>query len=259
MMMPALFVGHGSPMNAIENNAFSQKWRLLAKQFPKPKAILAISAHWLTEGSAMTFSMKPETLHDFYGFPPALYDISYPANGDHHLVKRVQHLAQPHTVFADTHSGLDHGTWSILHNMYPDASVPTVQLSIDITQSEQFHFDLGQKLAELRQEGVLILGSGNIVHNLRLMNWEDADPAPYPWAVDFDDYVKNNIEQNHPESLIDYKILMASKLAVPTPEHYLPLLYILGARQPQDKVHFPVTGFEKSSISMRAVIFQSNQ
>jgi len=251
--MPALFVGHGSPMNAIEDNAFSRAWRALAGRLPKPRAILCVSAHWETHGVAVAAAERPVTIHDFYGFPEALFAVRYPAPGDPALARRAAELLAPEPVRLDTEWGLDHGAWSVLRVMYPEADIPVVQLGIDTARPGPFHHDLARRLAPLRDEGVLIVGSGNIVHNLHLFRYDR--PEPLDWAQRFDDTVRERIRSgdhaalSHPESLGP-----EARLAVPTPEHYLPLLYVLAVRRADDRLSF-FNETVTSAISMTSVMF----
>lgn len=252
--MPALFIGHGSPMNAIEETGYSEAWREAAVSIPKPKAILCISAHWETEGTFVTAMTRPKTIHDFYGFPEELYKVQYPAPGSPGLAERVRSLVSSTAVrLDDGYSwGLDHGAWSVLRRMYPEADIPTVQLSLDRTQHPRFHYDLGAELAELRGEGVLIVGSGNIVHNLRLLQWDAREP--YPWAAEFDRTAAELILAGEHDRLVAYPALGESaRLSIPTNEHYLPLLYILALQQPSEPVSFFAEGVPLGSISMRSV------
>jgi 4,5-DOPA dioxygenase extradiol len=247
--LPAIFFGHGSPMNTLEHNRYTEAWRQLGALAGKPKAILAISAHWFVPGTAVTAMEQPKTIHDFYGFPQALFDVRYPARGDPALAARVRELLAPLAVGLDQDWGLDHGTWSVLKHAFPDADVPVVQLSIDATRPASFHHALGAHLAPLRDEGVLIVGSGNVVHNLRTIGWGGG--APYDWAVRFNDYVREAIATGQYERLIDYERAGAdARLAVPTPEHYLPLLYLLGAQRDGESVHVAIDGIEIRSIGM---------
>jgi 4,5-DOPA dioxygenase extradiol len=253
-MLPAIFFGHGNPMNAISENAFTAAWRRFGLTAPKPRAILAISAHWYVPGTGVTVSTAPRTIHDFGGFPESLYAVSYPAPGDPALAHRVEQLLQPLPVQLDSAWGLDHGTWSVLCHVYPQADVPVVQLSIDRAKPAAFHYEIGRKLAPLREEGVLIAGSGNLVHNLRAYAWDRPQADPFDWTVRFEDRARELMLDNETKPLLDYGLLgPESALAVPTPEHYLPLLYVLGARQPADAVSFPVEGFDGRSISMLSV------
>lgn len=235
--MPVLFVGHGSPMNAVEDNDFSRGWARAAAEIPKPKAVLCVSAHWLTRGSAVTAMEKPRTIHDFGGFPRELYQVSYPAPGAPGVAERTAAAAEPTRVALDRDWGLDHGSWSVLRRMYPEADVPIVQFSIDIAKPGPYHYELGKRLAPLRDEGILIVGSGNIVHNLGMVAWEKMDGGPFgfDWALEFDAAVKERIETGRDGELADYgKLGAAAALAIPTPDHYYPLLYALGARDPED-------------------------
>ena len=251
IILPAVFFGHGNPMNALQDNVYTRGWRAVGEKLPPPRAILAISAHWCVRGSGVTISMAPETLHDFGGFPPELFAVRYPAKGDMALALRVQELLSPVPVSLDSSWGLDHGTWSVLKHVYPNADVPVVQLSIDGTQPPQFHFDVGRRLAQLREEGVLIVGSGNLVHNLRTYAWGSEDAPPYEWAARFEAEAKGLITAGDVAPLINYQEMgQDARLSVPTPEHYLPLLYVLGTQRQNEAITFPVTGMEGGSISM---------
>lgn len=251
--MPALFIGHGSPMNTLEDNRYSRVWRELGQSIPRPRAILAISAHWYINTTAVTAMARPNTLHDFGGFPQALFDYQYPAPGDPALAERIQGLLAPLPVVADQGWGLDHGTWSVLAHLFPQADIPVVQLGIDATRPHAFHYQLGQQLAVLRDEGVLMLGSGNLVHNLRAVRWGE-NAEPYAWAARLELLFKHSIAHGNAGALTDYLSLDPEvRLAVPTPDHYLPLLYVLGAQRPEDEVCFPVDGIEYGSISMLSV------
>jgi 4,5-DOPA dioxygenase extradiol len=253
-MLPAIFFGHGNPMNAVAHNSYTAAWRRIGLQMPKPKAILSISAHWFVPGTGITVSTSPRTIHDFGGFPRELYQVQYPAPGDPELAKRVQNLLQPLAVAMDHSWGLDHGTWSVLRHAYPDADVPVVQLSIDETRPAAFHFQLGQKLAPLREEGVLIAGSGNLVHNLHAYACGRHAPDPYDWVVRFEQRAKDLMLGGENSPLIAYEELGPDALlSIPTPDHYLPLLYVLGVRQSSDAIAFPVEGFDGGSISMLSV------
>ena len=253
-MLPALFLGHGNPMNAISENGYTAAWRRIGESTPRPKAILAISAHWFVPGIRVTVSTAPRTIHDFGGFPAALYQVQYPAPGDPALADRLQRLLSPLSVRSDHSWGLDHGTWSVLRHLYPAADIPVVQLSIDETQPAAFHFAMGEKLAPLREEGVLIMGSGNLVHNLHAYAWGANARAPYDWAVRFETAARQLMLAGDLEPLVNYERLGPdAALSVPTPDHYLPLLYVLGARRRHDPIRFPVEGIEGGSISMLAV------
>ena len=235
---PVLFLGHGSPMNAIEDNAWSRGWRVAGERLPKPKALLVISAHWETRGIAVTAAERPETIHDFGGFPQALFDVQYPAPGSPELARRVAELLSPDTVHLHPTRGFDHGAWSVIGPMYPDADVPMVQLSLDRTKTAQEHYELGRKLRPLRDEGVMIVGSGDIVHNLRAVDWRNPD-SRVDWADRFNDAAKRLIVQGDHQPLIDYAQLGEDAAqSINSAEHYLPLLYVLGAQEPGEAVSF---------------------
>jgi 4,5-DOPA dioxygenase extradiol len=252
--LPVLFVGHGSPLNALRENEWTRAWGALGAALPRPRALLAISAHWYIAGTAVTAMPSPATIHDFGGFPRELYEVRYPAAGDPALARRVAQVLAPLSVAADESWGLDHGTWSVLRHLYPRADVPVVQLSLDARQPAQFHYDLGTRLRALRAEGVLILGSGNVVHNLRVYARGERVQEPYAWAVRFEAYVRAQLTAGAPATLIDYQACGEdARLSVPTPEHYLPLLYVIGAGAPGEPVSFPVQGIDGGSISMLAV------
>ena len=253
-LMPAIFFGHGNPMNAVQTNHYTEGWRRIGAHQPKPKAILAISAHWYVPETAVTISTAPRTIHDFGGFPAELFRVQYPAPGSPELARRVQKLLAPLTVTADDTWGLDHGTWSVLVHAYPKADVPVVQLSINEIQPASFHFELGKKLAPLRDEGILIAGSGNVVHNLHTYAWGRHMPEPYEWAVKFELEARQLMLAGDVESLVNYEQLgPAAKLSIPTPDHYLPLLYVIGTRQQRDDITFPIEGVDGGSISMLSV------
>jgi 4,5-DOPA dioxygenase extradiol len=253
-LMPAIFFGHGNPMNAVMTNGYTEGWRRIGAQMPKPKAILAISAHWYVPATGVTVSTAPRTIHDFGGFPPELFRVQYPAPGDPQLAHRVQQLLAPLPVTLDTTWGLDHGTWSVLVHAYQDADVPVVQLSINETEPASFHFELGRKLAPLRDEGILIVGSGNLVHNLHTYAWGRHMPQPYDWAVEFEVEARQMMVADDSKPLINYeKLGSAARLSIPTPDHYLPLLYVIATRQPGDNITFPVEGVDGGSISMLSV------
>ncbi len=256
-MLPALFIGHGSPMNAIEDNRFTREMKAIAAKLPTPKAILMISAHWETKGTKVTAQAMPPTIHDFGGFPQALFDVQYPAPGSDWLVTETQAAVHKTQVVADNSWGFDHGCWSVTRNLYPDANIPIVQLSLDYTQSPQYHYALAQELAALRSKGVLIIGSGNIVHNLGMVAWDRDFNMPYAfdWAQEINETFKKNILSGNHQALIDYpKLGKSAMLAIPTPEHYLPLLYVLGTQGKTDSLAFfndvPVGG----SLSMTSVV-----
>jgi len=241
-------------MNAIAENTYTSAWQRLGLQTPKPKAILSISAHWFVPGTGVTVSTAPRTIHDFGGFPRELYDVQYPAPGAPDLARRVQQMLAPLPVTLDNSWGLDHGTWSVLRHVYPDADVPVVQLSIDETQPASFHFEIGRKLAPLREERVLIVGSGNLVHNLHTYAWGRHMPDPYDWAVRFETEAKQMMVAGEYKPLIDYeKLGREAMLSIPTPDHYLPLLYVIAARQQGEVITFPIEGVDGGSISMLSV------
>jgi 4,5-DOPA dioxygenase extradiol len=249
--MPALFVGHGSPMNAIEDNPFSQAWAEAARALPKPAAILCVSAHWETAGPRVTGMERPRTIHDFGGFPRALFEYQYPAPGSPDLARLAQASVTQARVDADQAWGLDHGTWSVLCRMYPQADVPVVQLSLDRERPPAWHYALGRELRGLRERGVLIVGSGNVVHNLRAVVWQD---TAHDWAVEFDAQVKQLIESGDHAAIVDYPRLgSAARLAVPTAEHYLPLLYILALQDPGEAAGFFAEQVTYGSLSMRSM------
>jgi 4,5-DOPA dioxygenase extradiol len=250
---PALFLGHGTPMNALESNRYTAAWRELAAAYPRPRAILAVSAHWYAPGLAVTADHAPRTIHDFRGFPTELYAVRYPAPGAPDVARPVVRALQPRAVEASLDWGLDHGTWSVLIHMYPDATIPVIQLRIDAMQAPEFHFSVGRELAPLRDEGVMIVGSGNVVHNLARINWDEAAPG-FRWAVEFEAAVRARVLARNHGALIDYDDGSdAAQLSVPTPEHYLPLLYVVAAQHSADAVSVPLTGIDRGSISMLAV------
>ena len=252
--LPAIFFGHGNPMNALEDNDWTRAWSALGARIPRPRAILAISAHWYLPGTHVTAATKPRTIHDFGGFPRELYDVQYPAPGDPALAARVQALLAPVTVSRDERWGLDHGTWSVLVHAYPNADVPVVQLAIDETQAPEFHYALAKRLAPLRDEGVLIVGSGNVVHNLHAYAWGRHASHQFDWAVRFEARARALLEAREHGPLIDYESLgQDAVLSVPTPEHYLPLLYVAATQHDDEAATFPVEGGDGGSISMLSV------
>ncbi len=253
-VMPSLFLGHGSPMNALADNVYTRIWSALGASIPRPRAILCISAHWYVKGTALTISTAPRTIHDFGGFPRDLYLVQYPAPGDPALARRVQQLLAPLPAALDESWGLDHGTWSVLKHVYPQADIPVVQLSIDGTKDAAFHYEVGQRLVPLREEGVLILGSGNVVHNLNAFIWGRQGGDLGDSAELFDARVRELVAAGDHASLIHYESLgREAAFAVPTPEHYYPLLYTLGAGKSGDPISFPVEGIAGGAISMLAV------
>jgi 4,5-DOPA dioxygenase extradiol len=249
-LMPVLFIGHGNPMNAIEENPFTRSLQAMAQAIqPKPKAILVVSAHWLTRGSFVCVNPKPETIHDFGGFPQELFDVQYPARGAPGVAREVEKLATG--VQEDAQWGLDHGAWTILKHLYPAADIPVFQLSIDYAQPMQYHFDLGTQLHELRKRGVLIIGSGNIVHNLRMF-FSKSDDKPFDWAIEFDEWVAKQVDSRNFENLIHYEKAGASaKLSVPTVDHYVPMLYSLALAGKNEPIQYTYNSVE-ASMSMRA-------
>jgi 4,5-DOPA dioxygenase extradiol len=249
--MPALFVGHGSPTNAMEDNEFTRAWFEAGRSLPTPRAILCISAHWETVGTHVTAMDRPKTIHDFSGFPQPLYELQYPAPGSPDLARLTQETVRKTQVALDNDWGLDHGTWAVLCRMFPQADFPVVQLSLDRTKPPAFHFELGQELKALRNKRVLIMGSGNIVHNLGVMKWTD---TTYDWAVEFDEKMKQLILSGQHDSIIHYeKLGRAAHLSVPTNEHFLPLLYILALRDSTEEIRFFLEKVTLGSISMRSL------
>ena len=255
--MPVLFVGHGSPMNAIEHNTFTETLGALSARLPKPKAVCVVSAHWVTAGSQVLASAHPRTVHDFYGFPRPLYEVRYPAPG---APAEAERLAKNPEIVADDKWGLDHGSWSVLRHMYPQADVPAFELSLDERRSFKEHLELGREIQSLRERGVLILGSGNIVHNLGRIDW-DAPHGAYDWAVEFDGRVKQAVDAHDAESLAQPQKWGEALLATahPTVEHYLPLLYCMGSTDERDAVSYPYEGFDFGSISMRMILFGGSE
>jgi 4,5-DOPA dioxygenase extradiol len=241
-------------MNALLSNTYTEGWRRMGEEMPTPKAILSISAHWFVPETGVTVTTAPKTIHDFGGFPPELYKVQYPAPGDPVFAQRVKEMLAPLPVMLDTSWGLDHGTWAVLRHVYPHANVPVVQLSIDETQPASFHFEIGRKLAPLREEGVLIAGSGNLVHNLHTYAWGRHVPDPYDWAVRFETLAREMMLAGDFQPLIDYdKLGREATLSIPTPDHYLPLLYVLASKQEGERITFPIEGVDGGSISMLAV------
>jgi len=253
--MPAIFLGHGNPMNALLRNQYTEAWVAIGTKLPRPKAILSISAHWYIQDAAVTVSTAPRTIHDFGGFPRELYQVQYPAPGAPNLAAHVQKLLAPLPVRLDESWGLDHGTWSVLCHVYPKADIPVVQLSIDETQPPSFHYEMGQRITPLRDEGILIVGSGNLVHNLHAYAWGQHTQEPYDWAIAFEKRVRELLLSGESAPLVAYENKLGSEamLSVPTPDHYLPLLYVIGTRTQSKPVTFPVEGVDGGSISMLAV------
>lgn len=260
-VMPVLFVGHGSPMNAIEENPFSIAWKNLGRQLPAPQAILCISAHWETNGTYVTAMPRPETIHDFGGFPCELFKVQYPAPGDSKLADEIKQEVKDYQIGLNHDWGLDHGSWSVLKHIYPDANIPVMELSIDYTKGMQYHYDLAKQLAFLRRRGVLIIGSGNMVHNLRLIHVKTLDgfnePYGYDWTLEMNDIFKTKIQAGDHKALIDYHSLSkAAKLAVPTPDHYIPLLYALSLQEKKEGVEFFNDQALAGSLTMTSVIIR---
>jgi 4,5-DOPA dioxygenase extradiol len=252
--LPAIFFGHGNPMNALLSNVYTEAWSAIGASIPRPKAVLCISAHWYLPQTGVTVSTAPRTIHDFGGFPRELYRMKYPAPGDPDLAMRVQQLLAPVPVTLDESWGLDHGAWSVLCHVYPKADVPVVQLSIDETQPASFHYEIARRLAPLRDEGVLIAGSGNIVHNLHAYAWGRHIVEPFDWAVRFEEQARQMMLAGEVAPLIGYeKLGRDATLSIPTPDHYLPLLYVLAARQEREPITFPVEGVDGGSVSMLSV------
>ncbi len=253
--MPVLFIGHGSPMNGIEDNEFSRRWASMAKEIPLPSAVLVVSAHWYTKGTRITAMDFPETIHDFGGFPQALFDVQYNAPGDAELAEETSKLVTSTDIVLDHDWGLDHGAWTVVRHMYPDADIPVLQLSIDYSKPAQYHYQLAQQLQSLRKKGVLIIGSGNMVHNLRMVAWDKMnDTYGYDWALDLNDQFKNLISNKAHTPLINYHQLgRAAQYAIPTPEHYLPLLYTLGMQNDKDDVSFFNDKAVAGSLTMTSV------
>ena len=257
-LMPVLFIGHGSPMNGIENNIFSQQWAKTANEIMKPKAILVISAHWLTNGTFVTAMDKPKTIHDFGGFPDELFAVQYPAPGDPLLAQETRDLIQSTNVGLNHDWGLDHGAWTVVRRMYPDASIPVLQLSIDYSKPAAYHYELAKELAALRKKGVLIIGSGNMVHNLRMIAWDKMEVPNFgfDWAIEMHELFKQKITAGDHTALINYESLSKSaRLAIPTPDHYFPLMYILGLQEKNEAPVFFNDQLVAGSLNMTSVKF----
>jgi 4,5-DOPA dioxygenase extradiol len=252
--MPAIFFGHGNPMNAIGQNGYTDAWAEIGRSIPRPKAILCVSAHWYIPAVAVTAMPKPRTIHDFGGFPRELFEVQYPAPGSPELAARVQELMGDGVIADDRHWGLDHGTWSVLVHVFPEADIPVVQLSINEAETAAFHYQTAKRLSALRDEGVLVIGSGNLVHNLHTYAWGRHNVDPFDWALRFEDKARELILADDHEPLIEYESLgRDAMLSAPTPDHYLPLLYILALKRDGESVSFPVEGFDGGSISMLTV------
>jgi len=252
--MPAIFFGHGNPLNALLRNAYTEGWAALGNSIPRPIAVLCVSAHWYLPGVAVTAMPSPRTIHDFGGFPRELYEVEYRAPGSPKLAGRVKELLAPISVNLDQSWGLDHGTWSVLRHVFPQADIPVVQLGIDETRDPDLHYEIGTKLRPLRDEGVLIIGSGNLVHNLHTYAWGKHEVEPFDWAVRFENFARDCLLKGDHAPLVGYETLGRDAiLSAPTPDHYLPLLYVIALRQPGEEVTFPVEGFDGGSISMLTV------
>lgn len=252
--MPVIFVGHGSPMNAIDDNEYSRAWAMLGSRIGRPEAILSLSAHWYTNGTRITDDPEPKQIYDMYGFPEELYQVEYPAKGSPEIAHHAMNLIG-HSVSIDNTWGIDHGTWSVLCRMFPDADIPVIQMSIDSYSDAETHYEIGKKLAALRERGILILGSGNIVHNLMRIEWDMN--GGQPWATEFDRYIRENIlSRNHQEIICYEHAGPSAKLAVPTPDHFYPLLYVLSATGPNDKVTVFNDSCTLGSLSMTSYLFE---
>ena len=256
--MPVLFVGHGSPMNGIEHNEFSESWATLGKELPGPKAILVVSAHWLTNGTRITAMDFPETIHDFGGFPEALFKVQYPAPGSPELAKETAAIIHSTGVELSHDWGLDHGAWTVVRNMYPDAKIPVLQLSIDYTKDAQYHYDLAKELAALRKKGVLIMGSGNMVHNLRMVAFDKLDENfGYDWAFEMNETFKQHITNRNHNELINFERMGSkAKLAIPTPDHYYPLMYSLGLQGKNEEPFIFNDKLMAGSLTMTSLVIQ---
>ena len=252
--MPAIFFGHGNPMNALYDNVWTQGWNAIGRSIPRPNAVLCVSAHWYIPAVAVTATARPRTIHDFGGFPRELFEIQYPAPGSPDLAGRVRELLGSNVIADESSWGLDHGTWSVLCHVYPEADIPVVQLSINEAEPAEFHYKLAQQLGPLRDEGVLVMGSGNLVHNLHTYAWGKHDVEPFDWALRFEETARSLMSAGDHGPLVNYETLgRDAMLSAPTPDHYLPLLYILALRRDDDDVSFPVEGFDGGSISMTTV------
>jgi 4,5-DOPA dioxygenase extradiol len=259
MKMPVLFIGHGSPENIILKNAFTRRLAELGKELPKPKAILVVSAHWLTDGTYVTCVERPKTIYDFYGFPDALYRLSYPSPGSPELAKLITDLVKKPSIRCDDSRGLDHAAWAILKHIYPEAEVPVIEMSLDYSPYNGWHrptlesfYDLAGQLKPLREKGILIIGSGNIVHNLRVVDMMNMDAKPYDWAVEFDERVKRDLLAGNHAALLDCQNMSrTTSLSVPTLDHYLPMIFALGLQEKNDELEFLYQGFQNRSVSMR--------
>lgn len=240
-IQPVFFIGHGSPMNGIQENEFSNNWKKIGQTIDLPSAVLVVSAHWLTRGTHVTAMQEPQTIHDFGGFPQELFDVQYPAPGSPFLAEETSKLITSTTVELDHEWGLDHGTWTVVRHMFPEANIPVLQLSIDYYKPLQYHYDLAKQLFELRKRGVLIIGSGNMIHNLRMVDWKNIDTPGfgYDWAIELNEVLKKHIVQHNHKTLIDYESMgKAALLAIPTPDHYIPMIYNLALQSDKDDISF---------------------
>ena len=252
--MPAIFFGHGNPMNALADNEYTRAWGEIGRSIPRPKSILCVSAHWFVPAVGVTAMERPRTIHDFGGFPRELFDVQYPAPGSPELADRVNELLGVDVILDTVRWGLDHGTWSVLCHVFPDADIPVVQLSIDETRSSDWHYEFAKQLAPLRDEGVLVCGSGNLVHNLHSYAWGKQDVEPFDWAVRFESEARKLMLSGEHKPLASYELMgKDAQLSAPTPDHFLPLLYVLATQREGDDVTFPVEGFDGGSISMLTV------
>lgn len=254
--MPVLFIGHGSPMNGIEDNEFSRTWAKMGHEVPRPKAVIVISAHWLTRGTHITAMDFPKTIHDFGGFPQELFEVQYPAKGNPELAKEAAGMITSTQVWLDHDWGLDHGTWTVVRHMYPDADIPVLQLSIDYGKPPEYHYNLAKQLASLRNKGVLVIGSGNMVHNLRMIDWQKLREPEYgyDWAIEMNEVFKQNINNANHKALMHYQSLnSAALLAIPTPDHYYPLLYTLAFQDSKDNISFFNDKLVGGSLNMTSV------
>ncbi|MEP6945801.1 MAG: 4,5-DOPA dioxygenase extradiol [Acidobacteriota bacterium] len=252
--MPAIFIGHGNPMNALASNAYTQAWAEIGRVIPRPKAVLCVSAHWYVPAVGVTAMERPKTIHDFGGFPPELFAFEYPAPGSPELAERVNELLGGDVILDTVRWGLDHGTWSVLCHLFPEADIPVVQLSIDETKPAEWHYRLAKELGPLRDEGILIVGSGNIVHNLHAYAWGQEVAGPLDWALRFETAARKLMIAGEHDALINYELMgKDAHLSAPTPDHYLPLLYVLAQQREGDAVTFPAEGFDGGSISMLSV------
>ena len=256
--MPVMFIGHGSPMNAIEDNAYSQSWKALGKKLQRPQAILSVSAHWITKGTKVTGNLKPKTIHDFGGFPKQLFDAEYPAPGSPEFAKLTEELVTSSHIQTDDSWGLDHGTWSVLLPMYPAADIPVFQLSLDYDQPPAYHYEIGKQLSKLRDKGVLIIGSGNLVHNLRAIDWSGGNKV-YDWAREFDGKFTEWMDKGDHASILNYQKILGNTatMAHPSYDHLLPLFYILGLQQKNEHITYFNDQFDMASISMRSMVIQA--